>query len=78
MTVFLGSAVFYNTKLNDIQLEGANLEDASFYQTPLKHCDISQAFFKSIQVNKEDLFGCKVSREQALQFAILMGLEIID
>ncbi|SCS33652.1 pentapeptide repeat-containing protein [Staphylococcus caeli] len=72
------NAEFHQNKLNHVIFTNTDINELSNFQTSLKTCDISKSYFETLTINKEDLVGCKISREQAIQFASLMGLIVVD
>ena len=53
-----------------------NLNEVNFIGTALKGVDLSNSSFQQLSVSLENLKGCEVSTEQAIGFAVLMGLKI--
>ncbi|WP_313890865.1 pentapeptide repeat-containing protein [Psychrobacillus sp.] len=69
---------FYDCKFKNIEFNLCNINSANFEQTPLKGIDISNSTFEALTVSLEDLKGCKVNSNQAIQFAALLGLIIME
>lgn len=53
-----------------------DINDVDFTATALKGIDISTCTFDNLTVSLDSLNGCEVSSEQAIGFAMLLGLKV--
>jgi len=72
------SVYFYEDKFTEVAFRDCQLDECNFLGTPLKGVDLSTSAFESLTVGFDNLKGCKVSASQAVYFARLLGLIVLE
>ena len=63
-------------KWKKVTFTDSNLFGSEFVQTKLKDIDLSTCNIEDIRVDINNLKGCSVNLEQALELSLLMGIKI--
>ena len=69
---------FVSFKWKEWQVDGCRMHRCEFSDTPMKGMDVSTCEIGSWLIDLYSLRGLKVTQEQALIFAGLLGLQITD
>jgi len=76
--VLLRDTSFQATKIRQgLIFVNCQLDDADFYETPLKGVDFSRSEFKDIRFTISQARGSIMSAEQAIQIALNQGITVI-
>lgn len=83
--VKLESSNFCETALSEIKLKSpsfseVNFAHADFFKTPLKGIDLSKCIIDGISVSDTlyELKGARISTEQAVTVAGILGIKVVD
>ena len=63
-------------KWKKVIFNDSNLSSSEFIQSKLKDIDLSSCNIEDIKVDINNLKGCSVNLEQALELSLLMGINI--
>ncbi|MCW0952818.1 pentapeptide repeat-containing protein [Weissella ceti] len=76
--VNLRDTSFQATKIRQgLEFIDCQLDDADFYETPLKGVDFSRSHFTSIRFTMAQAQGAIMSAEQAIQIALNQGITVV-
>ena len=67
---------FFECSFKEVRFSTCQLDSSNFAETDLKGIDLSTCTYKRIEVSLPKITGCIVSKEQAIGFARVLGLQI--
>lgn len=74
----LTDADIYESSFNNVQFKVCKLDNINFTETDLKGIDLSDSTYDRIEVTLPKIAGCIVSKDQAIGFARVLGLSVIE